>query len=370
MLKFKDFCRIFEDLVPVEIDNEEVGKINKKDSQIVVNMINKLSPVVDEIKETLSTLSFTPKDVDNVIHHLTEKDDLQKFSNFLKERLDLKTISSRTDVQSTFSQDKTGLTYNTINTLMRLAWVGTSAAVGAGEVATALFIKGGSRPKGSGDVEIDSKKYEVKAAGAHFKGNRVQVGAPREIRHAFFIAFDSRLRKNADMMSDPNLTKSLRFKSGPESYGQKTNLFWNIYRDESKEWGIEVVSKVILSHDKLEYNDVVDCIVSGLRTWMPQIKWAVFQELVKKYLQKDGSIKNKESFVNELGAISYDLYHQLESHEGIVFLDGSSKNNFKIIQFMEPSSINSAIKSGSFKVSSPSFSDGSGQGITCGFTIK
>lgn len=370
MLKFKDFCRIFEDIVPVEIDNEEVGKINKKDSQIVVNMINKLSPIVDEIKETLTTFNFSSKDMDNIIHHLSEEDDLNKFSEFLKNRLDLKVIESRAEIQNIFSQNVTGLTPNTVNTLMRLAWVGTSAAVGAGEVVTALFIKGGSRPKGAGDVEINGKKFEVKAGGAHFKGNRVQVGAPVDIRHAFFAGFDAIIRMNANMSGDRDLTKPLRFKGGPESYGHKTNLFWNIYKEESKEWGIEVVSKVILKHDPKEYNNVINCISSGLIAWLPQAKYGDFQKLLNNHLTKDGSIKNKQSFITELGAISYELYHNLEAHEGIIFVDGSSSKRYKVIQCMDSSTTLKSIKSGAISTSSPSFSDGSGQGITCGFTIK
>jgi len=377
MLKFKDFCRIFEDIVPVEIDNEEIGKINRKDSQIIVNMINKLSPIVEEIKETLASFSFFPKDIDNIVHYLSEKDDLQKFSEFLKTRVDLKEIKSRAVVDDIFSQNITGLTPETIQNLMRLPWVNTSAAVGAGEVVIGLLIKGGSRPSGNvGDVEINGIKYEVKAGGAHFKGNKVQVGAPLDIRNEFYKAFDSRLRRNSSMMSDPDLTKKLRVKvtkkndGGVESYSQKTNVFWNLYKDESKEWGIEVVSKVILKHDKEEKPDVINCIAKGLQKWMPQVDLLTFENLVKKYLEDDGSIKNKEQFIIELGIISYELYHKLESHEGMIFTDGTSKTKYKIVQLMDSSTTLKSIKTKAISTNPPSFSDGSGQGITCGFSIK
>lgn len=391
MLKFKEFSSLLEDLASVKIDKEEIGKIEKDDIPKVKQAVSKLSSDFGTIKEKIRSFGFLEKDIENIIHEISDKDDLKKFSEFLDNRISLSSIGNRTQLQSVFSESTIGLGQSTIDELFKLLWDPSSnkPKAGPGELALSLFIEGGKFPK-SGDVEIDNKKYEVKAAKAAMLGQKIPAGNGKAMREAFYNGFESILKNRKYSLNSPNWRspeyvldaivkneESGKNEKIKDAFGPKTSSFWNFSKGRANAqvtWGIEIVSKVILSQNPKLKSDIIDVISSVLNSYWANGYKSEFAAIFNNQMDEVGNIQNKLAVLQEMAALNYRAYSEAEKHEAIFLLNGSGKGktakSTTIIGLFAPNELDKAIKGGLIDVSGLSFTDSAARSTHTKFMIK
>ena len=244
-----------------------------------------------------------------------------------------------------------GINGDFLKWLINYQWVGTPA-VGSGEVALAILLKGGGMATGAGDIAVSGKPVEIKGSGGRLKG---QHGFESGL--AAGQVFEKELQKLAKKLPKEESVNI------PKAGGNQYNL-------SKTGWAVSTVGGELIakSKGKVKAKDIQNVWMTGFETMYVGIKGSAkgFLQKAVKQVGPDGDVKDigrTGAFMKNLLSACMQHYMDQEGFDTIVVLERGGK--MAVVQAKDVSNLLSKISISA----PPSFTTKAGsQGAT--FQIK
>lgn len=329
MLKYKDFVKlVLEDLVPVDVDKEEVGKVDRKDVDRVVDILKKFSPEAEPIRGKLLSFGFSEKNTKSVMSALegTDYTKLDKYLNDPTIQIPIDTLSGGINYESVFNKDLTGLSPKVLDSLINASLSG-SAASGKGEAALIVLLKDGSVP-GRGDILVANKEVEVKGETAKFIGQKGFAQAIGAFQQTLEMGIQDLFRNQIDSSAFHRILSKIKIDG--KAFG--SDGFFSVLKKKSIQSSgfFEVLKEARkrLKNDGDWMRFKADCVsqyILALRNLYPSSIDSHWNWIMNEIDDKTGGVKDVNSFLANMASTNYLLYSKEEGHQGIVFLNTKTK---------------------------------------------
>jgi hypothetical protein len=220
---------------------------------------------------------------------------------------------------------QTGLSATTLGNLALYRWSATPQ-LGTMEVLLAVLLKGGSRPKKSGDLLVNGVAFEV---GGFKKRLRAQggLGSPEEAQEGFKEGY-RRLAENKNLLAFEVIKDNARYGSS------RTNGWITAIEDMNKQ-----LIELTKDQDPVTKEELITAMGVGFGKALTQRQSPSNWMWIKKHLKDDGTLDQK-AFLIDFACYYLDYYMSLEEGDRIfIVTDASkakgapSKENYSVLAF-------------------------------------
>jgi hypothetical protein len=210
-----------------------------------------------------------------------------------------------------------GLNKKMVQWLIEYRWP-ASPVIGPAEIALAILINGGKRPRGgqAGDLIVNDIPIEVKGTGGRLRGQH-GYGNGR----SFKVVVVDALQSLSTQYTEGSVTV-------PSDIGGKDDLFYNFTRGN---WGVEKIGMELISKSKgkVTSKDIANVLALGLKALYLELDLKYTEKWLNKYINKDGSF-NQTGMMDELFIVSFEYYASVEDFEYVMITD--SRGNIVTIK--------------------------------------
>lgn len=340
MLKFKEFTRLLEDTLPVNIGKQTIGHVDSDDSDTIgkLSRIAGGSSIKKEIIDFLVGINYPASQAEILFDILLYSKDLNKIKEYLLNRnLDIKDLIGKLSDANKINQN-IGLSGKPSSDFFSFSWR-TSPPMGPGEVYLSTIIKDGRRPSGKdkGDVIVGNLEIEVKGSGARLVGQH-GYGDGKQMRNAF---------KNAIKNIADNLKVNHEIIEGDDKY-------WNITKEKGRgfEENLIQISKLNKGFDKKELLMISEEIIKAWTTYLINIDVKKYAGAFSGCVDRNGRL-DVPAYNKILLSIFFEYYYTIEKFQYFCITDNSGK--FLIIN---PVDFDKFYENGTIKIKTPpSFSN-------------
>jgi hypothetical protein len=319
---YEEWIKLYEEKVPVSIDKNEIGRVDKNDSQ-TISQISKLVDSSDSKEEIISLLisqkNFDEKSARQIFELSVEHKSHQQLLDILKnpsKQLDINKISQTGNIIDLVMKS-TQCTYEFCESVADYIPY-TSVKIGRYEMFLRLFLKGGKSPARKGDVEVNGKEMEVKSTMTKKSGFRLRgqsgYGTGTQVKLAFLNGLKNYYGKggpnHGGTSGIPNdIFSAYKSQNGQMWYKDKKNISW-----------AEMASTDIVAMSLANKDEIVNLWSESLVELYRKGTSQQIKNMLLPAFNNDGSF-DKDEIIYRLAAYEFKIYKESEKFDYFIVLN-------------------------------------------------